>query len=68
MQVIDEEQALDFGVDVLDATKIIPEELVPLKKIGKMRLDRNPRNYFAETEQIMVSGGPRFVVTANRVH
>lgn len=58
VQVIDEDQALDFGIDVLDATKIIPEELVPLKKIGKMRLDRNPRNYFAETEQIMVRDGP----------
>lgn len=57
VQVINEDQALDFGIDVLDPTKIIPEELVPLKKIGKMRLDKNPSNYFAETEQIMVSDG-----------
>ena len=53
MQVIDEDQAQAFGFDVLDATKIIPEELAPLKKLGKMRLDKNPRNFFAETEQIM---------------
>lgn len=53
--MIDEEQALSFGFDVLDATKIIPEELAPLHKVGVMRLDVNPTNYFAETEQIMVS-------------
>lgn len=53
VQVIDEDQATAFGFDVLDPTKIIPEELVPLKKLGKMRLDANPVNFFAETEQIM---------------
>lgn len=55
MQAIDEEQALEFGFDVLDPTKIIPEELAPLRKVGVMKLDVNPVNYFAETEQIMVS-------------
>lgn len=36
-------------------TKIIPEELVPVKPLGLLKLNRNPRNYFAETEQVMVS-------------
>ena len=40
-----------FDFDVLDATKLIPEELVPLEPIGRMVLDRNPDNFFAETEQ-----------------
>ncbi|KAM5351438.1 hypothetical protein ACJ41O_004161 [Fusarium nematophilum] len=51
-QIFDEEQALSFGFDVLDPTKIIPEELVPLQPLGVMKLDTNPTNYFAETEQI----------------
>ncbi|HEY0189790.1 MAG TPA: catalase, partial [Kofleriaceae bacterium] len=38
--------------DVLDATKIIPEELVPVRKVGRMVLNRNPQNFFAETEQV----------------
>jgi catalase len=37
---------------VLDATKLIPEELVPLQPIGRMVLNRNPDNFFAETEQV----------------
>lgn len=53
-QIIDEEDALAFGFDVLDATKIIPEEYAPLHKLGVLKLDANPVNYFAETEQIMV--------------
>ncbi len=52
VQVFTEEQAEAFSFDVLDATKLIPEELVPLKPIGKMVLDRNPDNFFAETEQV----------------
>ena len=55
VQLVDEDKALAFGFDLLDPTKIIPEELAPLKKLGVMKLDRNPTNYFAETEQIMVS-------------
>lgn len=51
---MDEEDQLRFGFDLLDPTKIVPEEYVPLTKIGKMTLNRNPRNYFAETEQVMV--------------
>ena len=38
--------------DVLDATKIFPKELVPRRAVGKMVLDRNPDNFFAETEQV----------------
>ncbi|KAK8108625.1 hypothetical protein PG984_014426 [Apiospora sp. TS-2023a] len=57
IQVIDEEQARGFDFDYLDATKIIPEEFAPLQKLGVMKLDRNPTNYFAETEQIMFQPG-----------
>lgn len=64
-QIIEEEQALEFGFDVLDPTKIIPEELAPLHPMGIMRLDANPTNYFAETEQIMVSEG-RICYTCRR--
>jgi catalase len=40
------------GIDLLDPTKIVPEELVPVQLIGKLTLNRNPANYFAETEQV----------------
>ena len=52
LQVFTEEQAEDFSFDVLDATKIVPEELVPVKPVGRMVLNRNPDNFFAETEQV----------------
>ncbi|MEP6686523.1 MAG: catalase [Verrucomicrobiota bacterium] len=52
MQIFTEEQAERFSFDVLDATKIIPEELVPVMPVGRMVLNRNPDNFFAETEQI----------------
>jgi catalase len=52
VQLFDEEFARSFDFDVLDATKLIPEEVVPLKIIGKMVLDSNVDNYFAETEQV----------------
>jgi catalase len=52
VQVFTEEQADKFSFDVLDATKLIPEELVPLQPIGRMVLNRNPDNFFAETEQV----------------
>jgi catalase len=55
VQVVDEADVLSFGFDLLDPTKIIPEEIVPVQLIGSMKLDTNPRNYFAETEQVMVS-------------
>ncbi|CAB3656536.1 catalase [Achromobacter kerstersii] len=52
VQVFTEEEAAKFSFDVLDATKIVPEELVPVRPIGRMVLDRNPDNFFAETEQV----------------
>jgi len=52
VQVFTEEQAAGFSFDVLDATKLIPEELVPVRAIGRMTLNRNPDNFFAETEQV----------------
>jgi catalase len=52
LQIFTEEQAGEFSFDVLDATKIIPEELVPVTPVGRMVLNRNPDNFFAETEQV----------------
>jgi catalase len=52
LQIFTEEQADKFTFDVLDATKIIPEELVPVQKVGRLVLNRNPDNFFAETEQV----------------
>jgi catalase len=51
-QLFTQEEADEFPFDHLDATKLIPEELVPLKVIGRMVLDRWPDNFFAETEQV----------------
>jgi len=51
VQVFSEADAEKFSFDVLDATKIVPEELVPVRPIGRMVLNRNPDNFFAETEQ-----------------
>ena len=51
-QLFSEKQAESFSFDVLDATKLVPEELVPLTPVGKMVLNRNPDNFFAETEQV----------------
>ncbi len=56
-QVFDEKFADSFDFDVLDATKLIPEELVPLQVVGKMTLNRNPDNFFAETEQVAFHPG-----------
>ncbi|WP_313169168.1 catalase [Massilia oculi] len=52
LQIFTEEQAAGFAFDILDPTKIVPEELVPLRPVGKLVLDRNPDNFFAETEQV----------------
>jgi len=52
LQIFTEEQAEAFTFDVLDATKIVPEELVPIVPVGRMVLNRNPDNFFAETEQV----------------
>jgi len=51
-QIIDQKTADALPFDVLDATKLIPEEIVPIEMVGKMVLDRNPDNFFAETEQV----------------
>lgn len=55
MQIVDESDALSYGFDLLDPTKLLPVEYVPVTPLGKMQLNRNPLNYFAETEQVMVS-------------
>lgn len=51
VQIVPEEDEHKYDFDLLDPTKIIPEELVPVIRIGKMTLNRNPDNFFAETEQ-----------------
>ncbi|MGZ3883670.1 MAG: catalase, partial [Bacteroidia bacterium] len=57
VQLVDEKDELTFGFDLLDPTKLIPEELVPVTIIGKMTLNRNPDNFFAETEQVAFHPG-----------
>jgi catalase len=52
LQIMSEGDEVKYGFDLLDATKLVPEELVPVRRIGKMVLNRNPQNFFAETEQI----------------
>ncbi|RYY03728.1 MAG: catalase [Gammaproteobacteria bacterium] len=52
LQIFTEEEAEKFSFDVLDPTKLVPEELVPIKPVGKLTLNRNPDNFFAETEQV----------------
>ena len=52
VQLIPEEDEHKFDFDLLDATKLVPEELVPVRIVGRMVLNRNPDNYFAETEQV----------------
>jgi catalase len=52
VQLFSEQDAEAFPFDHLDATKLIPEELVPLRVIGRMVLDRWPNNFFADTEQV----------------
>ncbi|WP_375483224.1 catalase [uncultured Mycobacterium sp.] len=52
VQLVPERDEFSFQFDLLDATKIIPEEQVPVHPVGKMVLNRNPDNFFAETEQV----------------
>jgi catalase len=52
LQLFDEDFANRFDFDVLDATKIVPEELIPLRPVGRLVLDRMVDNFFAETEQV----------------
>jgi len=51
-QIVPEEDEHKFDFDLLDPTKLIPEEMVPVTIVGKMTLNRNPENFFAETEQV----------------
>jgi catalase len=57
VQIIEEKDQDSFGFDLLDPTKLVPEEIVPVKIIGKMTLNRNPDNFFAETEQVAFHPG-----------
>lgn len=57
LQIIPEEDEHKFDFDILDPTKLIPEEMVPVQRIGKMTLNRNPDNFFAETEQVAFHPG-----------
>ncbi len=52
LQVVEEADVLAYGFDLLDATKLLPEELVPVQRVGLLTLDRNPVDYFAEVEQV----------------
>ena len=52
VQAFDQKFADKLPYDVLDPTKLIPEEVLPVRPIGRMVLDRNPGNFFAETEQV----------------
>ena len=52
VQIFTEEEAEQFSFDILDSTKLIPEELIPVQPLGRMVLNRNPDNFFAETEQV----------------
>jgi catalase len=52
VQIVPEKDEHKFEFDLLDPTKIIPEEIVPVQRIGKLTLNRNPDNFFAETEQV----------------
>ena len=54
---MEEEDQLKFGFDLLDPTKIVPEEYVPITWLGKFQLNRNPLDYFSETEQVMFQPG-----------
>jgi catalase len=57
VQIVEEKDEFSFDFDLLDPTKLIPEELVPVKIIGKMTLNRNVDNFFAETEQVAFHPG-----------
>jgi catalase len=57
VQIVAEKDEHKFDFDLLDPTKLIPEELVPVLRIGKMTLNKNPDNFFAETEQVAFHPG-----------
>ena len=57
VQIVEEADEGAFDFDLLDSTKIIPEELVPVQRVGRLTLNRNPDNFFAETEQVAFHPG-----------
>jgi len=57
VQIVEEKDEFKFDFDLLDPTKLIPEEIVPVQIIGKMVLYRNPDNFFSETEQVAFHPG-----------
>jgi catalase len=57
VQLIPQDKEHSLGFDLLDPTKIIPEEMVPVQRIGRLVLNRNPDNFFAETEQVAFHPG-----------
>jgi catalase len=57
LQLIEEGKAQSLGFDLLDPTKLIPEEVVPILVVGRLVLNRNPDNFFAETEQVAFHPG-----------
>ena len=57
VQIIEDKDEFKFDFDILDPTKLIPEEIVPVQLIGTMTLNRNPDNFFAETEQVAFHPG-----------
>jgi catalase len=57
VQIVEEKDEHKFEFDLLDPTKLIPEEIVPVRRIGRMTLNRNPENFFAETEQVAFQVG-----------
>jgi catalase len=57
LQIIEEADEHKFAFDLLDPTKIVPEEQVPVERVGRLVLDRNPENFFAETEQVAFHPG-----------
>lgn len=57
VQLVAEDKAASLGFDLLDATKLLPEEIVPPLVVGRLTLNRNPDNFFAETEQVAFHPG-----------
>ena len=57
LQILDADKEHTLGFDILDPTKLIPEEMVPVQRVGRLVLDRNPDNFFAETEQVAFHPG-----------
>jgi catalase len=57
VQLVPEEKEHDFDFDILDATKVWPEELVPIRYVGTLELNRNPDEFFTQTEQVAFCTG-----------